>query len=58
MSLTQQNSVSHSKDNAHFYSDPRSLITVALWIVALSTHAILMPRLVRELYTDFVKHRS
>ena len=57
MSLTQQNGVSQNKDKSHFYSDPRSLITVALWVVALSTHAILMPRLVRELYRDFVKHR-
>lgn len=58
MSSTQQNTVSHGTNNSHYYSDPRRLITVALWVVALGTHAILIPRLVRELYGDFVKHRS
>jgi hypothetical protein len=58
MSSTQQNSVSHANNNSHHYSDPRSIITVVLWGAALATHAILIPRLVRELYGDFAKHRS
>ena len=57
MSSAQQNSVSHTNDNSHFYSDPRSLITVVLWGIALATHAILIPRLVRELYQDVRKRR-
>jgi hypothetical protein len=58
MSSAQQNGVSHTNDNAHFYSDPRSLITVILWCIALATHAILVPRLIREFYQDFTKHRA
>ena len=58
MSSTQQNSISHDTNNSHFYSDPRSIFTVVLWVVALSTHAILIPRLVRELYGEFAKRNS
>ena len=29
-------------------------ITVTLWVIALSTHLILMPLLIRELYQEFV----
>ena len=58
MSSAQHNGVPHTNNNAHFYTHPRSLITVTLWCVALATHAILIPRLVRELYQDFKKHRS
>ncbi len=52
MSSTQQSSVSHTNDNSHFYNNPRSLISVVLWGIALATHAILIPRLIRELYQD------
>jgi len=58
MSSAQQNGVSHSSHTSHFYNDPRSLITVVLWGIALAMHAILIPRLIRELYQDFTKHRS
>jgi hypothetical protein len=58
MSSAQQNSVSHTNNNTHFYSDPRSLITVVLWCIALATHAILIPKLVREFYQDAKKRRS
>lgn len=36
-------------------------ITVGLWVIALSTHLILMPLLIRELYQEFVhgqKHEN
>ncbi len=36
-------------------------ITVTLWVIALSTHLILMPLLIRELYQEFVhgqKHEN
>lgn len=58
MSSAQQNGVSPTNDNAHFYSDPRSLITVILWSIALGTHAILIPKLVREFYQDARKRRA
>ncbi len=57
MSQAQKNGASPTSDNSHFYSDPRSLITVVLWGIALGTHAILIPRLVRELYQDIRKGR-
>ena len=58
MSSAQQNGVSPTNNNAHFYRNPRSLITVVLWCIALATHAILIPRLIRELYQDARKRRS
>ncbi len=58
MSQAQHNGVSHINNNSHFYDNPRSLISVILWGLALATHAILIPRLIRELYEDFKKHRS
>ena len=36
-------------------------VTIALWIIALSTHLILMPLLIRELYNEFFhgqKHKN
>ncbi len=36
-------------------------VTVTLWIIALSTHLILVPLLIRELYDEFVhgqKHEN
>jgi hypothetical protein len=58
MSLAQQNGVSHTNHTSHFYNDPRSLITIILWGIALATHAILIPRLIHELYQDARKRRS
>ena len=36
----------------------RSQVTVALWVIALSSHLILMPMLIRELYQDVVQKKS
>ena len=58
MSSAQHNGVPPTTNPSHFYSNPRSLITVVLWCIALATHAILIPRLVRELYQDIKKHRT
>ena len=58
MSSAHHNGVPHTNNNAHFYSNPRSLITVTLWCIALGTHAILIPKLVREFYQDARKRRS
>ena len=47
--------VSHFKENKHIYGDYRNIITLSLWGLALASHAILIPMLVRELYSDFAK---
>lgn len=36
----------------------RNQVTTTLWIVALSSHLILMPMLIRELYQDFVQKKK
>ncbi len=38
--------------------DWRNQVTVALWVIALSSHLILMPMLIRELYQDFVHKKK
>jgi hypothetical protein len=58
MSQAQNNGVSHTTNNSHFYDNPRSLISVILWGLALATHAILIPKLISELYQDVKKRRS
>lgn len=40
------------------HGDWRNQVTVALWMIALSSHLILMPMLIRELYRDFVQKKS
>jgi hypothetical protein len=57
MSQAQKNGASPTSNNSHFYNNPRSLISIVLWGIALATHAILIPRLVRELYQDVRKRR-
>ena len=58
MSPAQHNGTSHTNDTTHPNSNPRSLITVTLWCIALGTHIILIPKFIRELYQDSKKHRS
>ncbi|HYK85578.1 MAG TPA: hypothetical protein VEV19_09445 [Ktedonobacteraceae bacterium] len=38
--------------------DWRNQVTVTLWIVVFSSHLILMPMLIRELYQDFVQKKK
>ncbi|GAC1375809.1 MAG: hypothetical protein NVS2B12_26410 [Ktedonobacteraceae bacterium] len=46
---------SHVKDNRHIYTDPRNIITLALWAGILGTHGFLIFVLGKELYKDIVK---
>ncbi len=47
--------VVHVKEKKHGYGDYRNIITLSLWGIALASHAILIPKLVSELYSDFKK---
>jgi hypothetical protein len=58
MNSTPQKAVAHVNDDAHIYRDPRNTVTLILWGVVLASHAILIPRLVRELYRTWVKHSA
>lgn len=48
----------HVKNNQHIYGDKRNLVTLILWGLALASHAILLPRLIKELYDDFKQPRQ
>ncbi len=48
MADTVQNVVSHGKQNKQVYTHPYNMVTVAMWVIALSSHAILIPLFVRE----------
>jgi uncharacterized Tic20 family protein len=56
-----KNSVSRVTTQMSGKENLGNTITVTLWIIALSTHLILMPLLIRELYQEFVhgqKHKD
>jgi hypothetical protein len=53
MATTFQKVTDHVNENVHIYRDPRNMITLVLWGLALGLHAFLIPRLISELYHDF-----
>ena len=55
MSTAVNQVFSHVKDNSHIYTDPRNLITLALWVGILGTHGFLIFVLGKELYQDIIK---
>lgn len=48
MATAIQNVVSHVQNNKHIYSHPYNWVTLALWAIALGSHAVLIPLFVRE----------
>lgn len=46
---------SHVKDNSRMYTDPRNIITLALWTAILGTHGFLVFVMGKELYQDITK---
>lgn len=52
------NAVTYIRDNKHIYGDKRNIVTLTLWGVALLSHAILLPMLVRELYDNFTHKKN
>lgn len=48
MADTVQNGVSHLKGNKQVYTHPYNMVTLVMWVIALSSHAILIPLFVRE----------
>jgi hypothetical protein len=53
MATTFQKVTDHVNENVHIYRDPRNMVTLVLWGLALGLHAFLIPRLISELYHDF-----
>ena len=43
---------SHVGDNKHIYGHPANITTLVLWGIALSSHAILIPLFVREVFLN------
>jgi hypothetical protein len=40
--------VTYVKDNKHVYTNPTNIMTLVLWGIALSSHAVLIPLFIRE----------
>jgi hypothetical protein len=57
MATTLQKITGHVNDNPHIYRDKRNMVTLVLWGLALASHAILIPRLVSELYHEFKQRK-
>ena len=38
----------HVRNNQHIYKHPANWVTLAMWAIALSSHAILIPLFVKE----------
>ena len=38
----------HVKNNQYIYKHPANWVTLAMWAIALSSHAILIPLFIRE----------
>ncbi len=49
---------SHVKNNNHIYTDPRNILTLALWAGILGTHGFLIFAFGKELYHDIIKRNK
>ncbi len=49
---------SHVKNNNHIYTDPRNVLTLALWAGIFATHGFLIFVLAKELYQDIIKPKK
>lgn len=45
------------KEHKQDYMHSANVVTLALWALALGSHAILLPIFIRELYEDITQHR-
>ena len=48
MPTALHNGTSRIKQNQQTYTHPYNIVTLAMWIIALSSHAILIPLFIRE----------
>ncbi len=53
MATALQKVSNYVNENKQVYRDPRNILTLVLWGLALGLHAFLIPRLISELYHDF-----
>jgi hypothetical protein len=53
MATALQKVSNYVNENKQAYRDPRNMVTLVLWGLALGLHAFLIPRLISELYQDF-----
>jgi len=42
------NVVSYVQDNKHIYGHPYNWVTIAMWTIALGSHAVLIPLFIRQ----------
>ncbi len=48
MAIAINNVVSHVRDNKHIYGHPYNWVTLAMWVIALGSHAFLIPLFIRQ----------
>ena len=52
MSTVLDKVTAHVQNNSHIYKHPYNWVTLAMWAIALSSHAILIPLFVRQVLLD------
>ena len=48
MATTVEQIKTHFQQNKQMYLHPNNIITLVLWAIALGSHAILLPKFIRE----------
>lgn len=58
MSAVLDKVTTHVKNNQHIYRHPYNWVTLAMWAIALSSHAILIPLFIREVILNKKPEKS